>query len=187
MNLKTCTGCKEELPPDSFNKDACKPDGLQTQCRECKRNAQRKDYLKKKDVYADRRRSAYKKAPEKKSAHEAVRRAIKKGVLIRPKKCTQCGNSNMRIEAHHHLGYAREHQLDVVFLCTSCHRASEDPIIPVKNDPVKYDLEWDMIDIIHTFLIEQAGKFHNHIESFDSHVTSQQITDTLWEMMEDRL
>jgi hypothetical protein len=182
MNLKTCTGCDEELPPDSFNKDAEKKDGLQTQCRPCKRKAQRKDYHKKKDVYADRRRAAYKKAPEKKSAHEAVRRAIKKGVLTRPTSCTQCGNSKMRIEAHHHLGYAREHQLDVVFLCTSCHRASEDPIIPIRKD-----LEWDMIDIIHTFLIEQAGKFHNHIESFDSHVTSQQITDTLWEMMEDRL
>lgn len=182
MNLKTCTGCDEELPPDSFNKDAEKKDGLQTQCRNCKHKAQRKDYQKKKNVYADRRRAAYKKAPEKKSAHEAVRRAIKKGVLTRPTSCTQCGNSKMRIEAHHHLGYAREHQLDVVFLCTSCHRASEDPIIPVK-----YDLEWEMIDIIHTFLIEQAGKFHNHIETFDTHVTSQQITDTLWEMMEDRL
>lgn len=182
MNLKTCTGCNEELPPDSFNKDACKPDGLQTQCRECKRNAQRKDYLKKKDVYADRRRTAYKKAPEKKSAHEAVRRAIKKGVLTRPTSCTHCGNSKMRIEAHHHRGYAKENQLDVVFLCTSCHRSSEDPIIPVKKD-----LNWDMIDIIHTFLIEQAGVFQHHIESFDSHVTFQQITDTLWEMMEDRL
>jgi hypothetical protein len=124
-SMKLCSGCKQELPERDFNKDACKPDGLQTQCRECKHNAQRKDYLKKKDVYADRRRAAYKKAPEKKSAHEAVRRAVKKGVLTRPKACTKCGNSQMRIEAHHHKGYAKEHQLDVVFLCTSCHRASE--------------------------------------------------------------
>jgi DNA-directed RNA polymerase subunit M/transcription elongation factor TFIIS len=123
--LKPCTGCKEILLKTEFNKDAGKEDGLQTQCRACKRAAQRKDYQKKKDVYADRRRAAYKKSPEKKSAHEAVRRAIKKGVLTRPKACTKCGESHMRIEAHHHKGYAKEHQLDVVFLCTSCHRASE--------------------------------------------------------------
>ena len=182
MNLKTCTKCEEELPPDSFNKDAGKEDGLQTQCRNCKRNAQRKDYSKKKDVYADRRRAAYKKAPEKKSAHEAVRRAIKKGVLTRPTSCTQCGNSKMRIEAHHHRGYAKENQLDVVFLCTSCHRASEDTIIPVKKD-----LDWLMLDILLTFLVEQEVELQDHIESFDSPITFQQITDTLWEMMGDRL
>ena len=124
-SVKLCSGCKQELPESDFNKDACKPDGLQTQCRDCKRAAQRKDYQKKKGIYADRMREARKTKPEHKRAHEAVRRAIRKGVLVRPKACTKCGQSNMRIEAHHHKGYAKEHQLDVVFLCTSCHRASE--------------------------------------------------------------
>lgn len=123
--LKRCTGCKEVLLKTEFNKDAGKEDGLQTQCRACKRAAQRKDYQKKKGIYADRMRKRREANPEKKQAHEAVRRAIRKGVLVRPKACTKCGNSQMRIEAHHHKGYAKEHQLDVVFLCTSCHRASE--------------------------------------------------------------
>ncbi len=123
--LKRCTGCKEVLPKTEFNKDAGKEDGLQTQCRECKRAAQRKDYLKKKDVYAERMRKQREANPEKKQAHEAVRRAIRKGVLVRPDSCSQCGNNQMRIEAHHHKGYAEENRLEVIFLCTSCHRASE--------------------------------------------------------------
>ena len=123
--MKLCSGCKQELPESGFNKDACKPDGLQTQCRDCKRAAQRKDYQKKKGIYADRMRKRREANPEKKQAHEAVRRAIRKGVLVRPDSCSQCGNNQMRIEAHHHKGYAKENRLDVVFLCTSCHRASE--------------------------------------------------------------
>ena len=124
-NLKHCTGCKLDLPLESFNKDVGKKDGLQTQCRDCKRSAQRADYQKKKDVYADRMRTRRKTEPEKKRAHEAVRRAIRRGLLVRPDSCSQCGNNQMRIEAHHHKGYAKENRLEVIFLCTSCHRASE--------------------------------------------------------------
>lgn len=108
-----------------FNKDAGKEDGLQTQCRKCKHAAQRKDYRKKKDVYMERQKIRRKSEPEKKQANEAVRRAIRKGVLVRPESCTECGQSHMRIEAHHHKGYAKEDRLNVVFLCTSCHRAAE--------------------------------------------------------------
>ena len=123
--LKPCTGCKEMLLKTEFNKDAGKEDGLQTQCRKCKHAAQRKDYRKKKDVYMERQKIRRKAEPEKKQANEAVRRAIRKGVLVRPESCTECGQSHMRIEAHHHKGYAKEDRLNVVFLCTSCHRAAE--------------------------------------------------------------
>jgi ribosomal protein S27AE len=53
-------------------------------------------------------------------AHRAVDYAIETGRLVRPKECSKCGATG-RIEAHHHKGYAREHYLDVVWLCEPCH------------------------------------------------------------------
>lgn len=35
--MKHCHGCGRDLPESSFSKDRLKPDGLQTECRECKR------------------------------------------------------------------------------------------------------------------------------------------------------
>lgn len=58
-------------------------------------------------------------------AHRAVRSAIKRGDLIRPKCCSRCGLSPMKkngisgIEAHHH-DYIRP--LEVEWLCPTCHR-----------------------------------------------------------------
>jgi hypothetical protein len=47
----------------------------------------------------------------------AVRWAVKKGRLVRPESCSECGGGG-RIEGHHD-DYAR--RLDVVWLCTECH------------------------------------------------------------------
>jgi len=55
-------------------------------------------------------------------AHQAVYRAIKRGILIRPSECSQCGGSESRIEASHD-DYSRP--LDVTFLCVRCHRAKD--------------------------------------------------------------
>lgn len=57
-------------------------------------------------------------------AGEAVNRAVKQGKLVRPDACYNCGSAR-NIEAHHHLGYAREHRLDVVWLCKSCHAKAD--------------------------------------------------------------
>ena len=54
----------------------------------------------------------------KKNAQTKVRRAIKRGVLVRPDKCVSCGISGVRIEGHHH-DYSKP--LDVCWLCTRCH------------------------------------------------------------------
>jgi len=53
-------------------------------------------------------------------ASDAVRRAVRRGALVRPKACQECG-SEVNIQAHHYLGYAPEHRLDVQWLCCRCH------------------------------------------------------------------
>ncbi len=53
-------------------------------------------------------------------ARKAVCRAVKKRTLIVPDVCSGCLRVS-KVEAHHHLGYEKTHQLDVVWLCRSCH------------------------------------------------------------------
>lgn len=50
-------------------------------------------------------------------AREAVKRALRKGVLRKPDNCQRCGNL-ARVQAHHH-DYAK--QLDVEWICQGCH------------------------------------------------------------------
>jgi hypothetical protein len=58
--------------------------------------------------------------PERYAAREAVYRALRKGVLKRAEGCLRCCQG-VKVQAHHHRGYAPEHWLDVVWLCRSCH------------------------------------------------------------------
>jgi hypothetical protein len=53
-----------------------------------------------------------------KQAHDTVARALLSGKIVR-RPCW-CGNSN--VQAHHHNGYAREHRLDVTWLCDRHHK-----------------------------------------------------------------
>ena len=52
------------------------------------------------------------------AAHSTLERAIKKGIIKKPKLCPECG-SNRKIEAHHH-DYTKP--LEVIWLCCACHR-----------------------------------------------------------------
>ena len=52
------------------------------------------------------------------AAHEAVRRAVIAGTLVR-KPCAECGYSTAH--AHHSNGYDAAHVLDVVWLCSIHH------------------------------------------------------------------
>lgn len=57
--------------------------------------------------------------PRKPLAVAAVGRAIKRGDLIRPASCSECGGSGQMLG--HHASYEPEHQLDVEWLCPKCH------------------------------------------------------------------
>jgi len=58
----------------------------------------------------------------KKKANDAVRRAIKKGEIVKIP-CEICGDPNS--QAHHAWGYDPENRLKVIFLCQSHHRQAE--------------------------------------------------------------
>lgn len=62
----------------------------------------------------------------------AVKKAIQRGIMVRPETCERCGRSpglNRRgrslLEAHHFRGYDRDHHLDVQFLCPPCHKQAD--------------------------------------------------------------
>lgn len=55
------------------------------------------------------------KFPEKARAHDRVRRAIEKGVLVRLP-CSSCGSDKSQA---HHADYSKP--LDVTWLCRRCH------------------------------------------------------------------
>ena len=65
--------------------------------------------------------------PEKVKARIAVRSAVSKGRLIKPDHCSDCGRPTPKaqLHGHHHKGYAKEHRLNVVWLCTPCHNEAE--------------------------------------------------------------
>jgi hypothetical protein len=65
-------------------------------------------------------------------AWAAVKYAIKTGTLVRPSKCSHCGKrpgrnkrGRSKIEAHHHKGYSGAHKLDIVWLCSKCHKLAD--------------------------------------------------------------
>lgn len=53
-------------------------------------------------------------------AQAKIWKAVRSGRIIKPTVCSRCPNTE-RIEAHHYLGYAKEHHYDIVWLCKKCH------------------------------------------------------------------
>ncbi len=68
---------------------------------------------------------------EKVRARSAVMIALNSGRMVRPTSCSDCGQERS-LQAHHHMGYDREHWLDVEWLCGPCHRALHGP--PLRPD-----------------------------------------------------
>jgi hypothetical protein len=68
-------------------------------------------------------------------ARQALHYAIKVGRLERGKFCQICFIP-VEAEAHHYLGYAREHWFDVVWMCSRCHKFFDrQPAIPAETLP----------------------------------------------------
>jgi len=63
----------------------------------------------------------YEQHPERKVAENAITHAIETGRLIKAN-TLKCSCGQRAEHYHHHKGYAREHRLDVVALCRSCHK-----------------------------------------------------------------
>lgn len=93
------------------------------------RKAYRHKYNKahKRENAAEERRYR-RKFPERSSARWAVYRAVRTGMLTRPRHCSKCGRE-CKPNGHHHRGYAKEFWLDVIWLCMECHVAEHCPSI----------------------------------------------------------
>ena len=143
-----CTKCGIEKPDSDFSKNPHKTNGLQSHCRACvsaqhktkEGRAYRKIYRQspamreydraynklyrgypaKKKRHCELNQKHLLKWPDRKYARQAVTKAIRQGVLIRPAVCSRCWLSR-RTEAHHYRGYAKKNRLNVLWLCKQCH------------------------------------------------------------------
>ncbi len=143
-----CTKCKLEKPVAQFQARPSRgPTALRSWCNECCALELRESYRKDLDFSRARRRhyerangrspdrkpQSYALDPAKHLAHAAVSRALQKGILVRPVCCERCGATG-RVEGHHD-DYTR--QLDVLWLCTMCHRARHAELKAVGRDPAE--------------------------------------------------
>lgn len=117
---KWCPACCTNRAADDFGFDRSRGDGLSGWCRNCRALGEKT----RRDAHLDdvRRnlRERYRCDPARFKAHVAVARAVAAGELVKPSSCPACFRYRP-VEAHHYLGYAREHWLDVVWRCRQCH------------------------------------------------------------------
>lgn len=129
--MKVCRRCKEEKPLSEFHKNRCKVDGVSSYCRDCSAIITREARIKRPEVYRSiafrtraknkeeinrKDRIRYHKNKEKYDVHQAVRVAVRLGILIR-ESCEICNEP--KVEAHHD-DYSKP--LQVRWLCRSHHR-----------------------------------------------------------------
>lgn len=109
--LKWCYSCREWLSKSQFGKDKHRGDKLAAICSTCRGIRGRKSKI-----------NSPPSAKIQQQASSAVSYQVKKGNMpkISTCKCAECGKKAAHY--HHANGYAKEHWLDVVPLCRSCHK-----------------------------------------------------------------
>ncbi len=132
MTERTCTKCGVAKATSDFFRKAAHSDGLDPQCKECKREvdrayraanpdarlaAKRRHGRAHPEQVAARSASYRRDQPEKARAQDAVKKALRRGDLVRPDSCQFCEAVCVPV-AHHH-DYAK--RLEVYWLCRKCH------------------------------------------------------------------
>jgi len=153
MNKK-CKKCSEIKDVNEFSMDGTRKDGRDPYCKKCKKESnddRRKKYhesiLK---VEAERRKRRHEKIlienqrysktskgkearkryyennPQKRAARNAVSVAVRSGKLpnIKTLTCSVCKKSTAK-QYHHHKGYDEKNWLDVIPVCSVCHKIIE--------------------------------------------------------------
>lgn len=132
MKTYKCIRCKQQMGRGSFYKDMTRPnrDFTHPKCKDCCRieyrerrqkkketflRKEKKYYLKHKKEIVEKRNVWYHKNKDKASAHNAVKVALYKGLLVR-KPCEVCGS--IKSQAHHP-DYSKP--LEVKWLCILHH------------------------------------------------------------------
>jgi hypothetical protein len=124
-----CAKCRGIRKVSEMGTNRDRPFGIGYKCLDCcaELAQARRDTLK---VSTGRTTNYqyFKPDPLKYRAKSAVHRAVKRGDIIRPEACECCSyepgftrDGRALIQAHHVLGYDREHWLDVVWVCPRCH------------------------------------------------------------------
>jgi len=122
---RVCSRCKVEKPltVEFFRRDSAKNQWFKYRCKQCQADELTPEQKAQKNIRSKSWASHLNKSSESKQKHQAVKNAwakLQHGTLVKPNQCSRCG-SNHRVEGHHHKGYDKEHQYDVVWLCRKCH------------------------------------------------------------------
>ncbi len=142
---KRCCHCKKLIPLRDFGKNRSRKDGLQDNCKPCRRifdvayqksdkgkrctkkHTQTEKFITTQNKYKQspkgRLQQARFRANNKKSlkARERVNVAVRGGRLPRPDSL-QCSNCEEQAHNYHHyIDYTPEHWLDVIAVCIKCH------------------------------------------------------------------
>lgn len=121
METKTCFKCGRTLPITEFYAHKEMADGHLNKCKECTRRDVKRYRDESPEAELETRLKTCASRPTMRNAHKALDAAIRSGKIVRPHVCSGCGcpDTEHRIEAHH---YDYAHPLDVIWLCTPCHR-----------------------------------------------------------------
>lgn len=131
--MKTCAVCLADKSYSDFYKHPKMADGYLGRCKECHKEAIRKNRASRIDYYREYDRDRGKnparvknaieqtrawRATDKRrqAAHNAVARALRSGAIDK-KNCARCGSEKSMA---HHESYDRK--LDVTWLCQPCHK-----------------------------------------------------------------
>lgn len=114
MKIYRCCTCNVRKTRDNFYADRTKKDGVGVnRCKRCEVE------VGKTVKYRLRHLKSSLKFAYKEKARGAVHRAVKLGLIIKPKSCTSCNFPANRIEGHH-ADYSIP--LAVRWLCPPCHK-----------------------------------------------------------------
>jgi len=115
--VKTCPDCGQEKDFDDFSLDSSRKSGFDTYCLECRKERRTRQRRPTPAEYRDQKRRYRANKKRASAAHDAVRRAIKTGGIVR-QPCEICGDSE---SVAHHDSYAWEDRLNVRWLCVDHH------------------------------------------------------------------
>lgn len=141
-----CSSCKscESVRAKAWkqaNSEKCRVIAKRWRARHPEKNrlVSRMSYLRHKESVAETARRWRQRNPDKhrsivlrqyyrwrpkELARQAVRRAVRRGLLVKPDACQSCGNKHQpaRLHGHHH---SYNEPLNVTWLCATCHTKAD--------------------------------------------------------------
>lgn len=95
-SMKTCTLCREEKPLEKFNRNESKPDGLQSQCRECGKKKSRA-------YYEENKTQMRRMIGEKNKQRRVAAQKVMMSVLQASGGCKDCGETDIMVLEFDHV------------------------------------------------------------------------------------